>query len=51
VEIAYGSVMEIMSQAMLSQRRQYLSLADVEQLRALAVEMSRMLSGLRASLK
>lgn len=51
VEIADGSVMEIVSQASLSQRRQFLSTDELELLRQKALELSRMLSGLRTSLK
>lgn len=51
VEIAYGSAMEVMSQAVLSARRKLLSTGDLDQIREQTLELSRMLSGLRASLK
>ena len=49
-EIAYGSLMEVASQSFLSQRRNFFSLDDVEQIRKQALELSRMLSGLRIKL-
>ncbi|MFO0917007.1 MAG: four helix bundle protein [Planctomycetaceae bacterium] len=51
IEIAYGSVMETISQAILSQRRSLISLDELELLKAQALELSRILSGLRANLK
>lgn len=51
VEIAYGSVMEVMSQAILCERRKFLSLEDLHHIRETALELSRMLSGLRSTLK
>jgi four helix bundle protein len=50
IEIAYGSLMEVSSQSVLSQRRNFLSPDDVEQIRKQALELSRMLSGLRIKL-
>ncbi len=50
IEIAAGSVFEVVSQTYLSKRRAYLSEADYQRLYAAAEEQSRMLSGLRRSL-
>ena len=50
VEIATGSVFEVVSQATVSQRREFLSEADYRKIYAAAEEQSRMLSGLRKAL-
>ncbi len=47
---AYGSVMEVVSQAQIAHRRNYLSLEDRNALNQQAEELSRMLSGLRNKL-
>jgi four helix bundle protein len=51
VEIAYGSLMEVVSQAHLAARRGYLTQANLTLLLDAADEEARMLSGLRQSLK
>ncbi len=50
VEIAYGSLMEAVSQVQLAFRRSFLNDGDREALYASAEELARMLSGLKASL-
>ena len=50
VEIATGSVFEVVSQATISRRQGFLNESDFERLYAAAEEQSRMLSGLRRSL-
>lgn len=50
VEIATGSVFEVVSQATISKRRKFISQDDYHRLYAAAGEQSRMLSGLRRSL-
>jgi four helix bundle protein len=50
LEISYGSLMEVVSQAYLSQRRGFVSRPELEQIRSQALELSRMLSGLRTKL-
>src|SRR5438477_2869522 len=50
VEIATGSVFEVVSQATVSLRQGYLSEADYAQVYQAAEQQSRMLSGLRRSL-
>ena len=50
IEIAYGSVMEVVSQLHIAKRQQFVSDDSFEELGNLADEVSRMLSGLRASL-
>jgi four helix bundle protein len=50
IEIATGSVFEVVSQAYLSKRRSFLSDAEYQRLYGAAAEQSRMLSGLRKSL-
>jgi four helix bundle protein len=50
VEIATGSVFEVMSQAFLARRQGFLANDDFEKLYTLSERQGRMLSGLRASL-
>ena len=50
VEIATGSIFEVVSQATISKRQNLLSEDDYQSLYAAAEEQSRMLSGLRGSL-
>ncbi len=50
VEIAAGSVFEVVSQASICRSQGYLGDDDFQELRAAAERQSRMLSGLRASL-
>lgn len=50
LEIATGSVFEIVSQSFIAQRQGYLSEENRQRLYAAAEEQSRMLSGLRRSL-
>lgn len=50
VEIAYGSVMEIVSQLHIAQRQQFLSAEALQVSLNQADELARMLSGLRTSL-
>jgi four helix bundle protein len=50
LEIATGSVFEIVSQSFIARRQGYLSEVNRQQLHAAAEEQSRMLSGLRRSL-
>ena len=50
LEIATGSVFEVVSQSFVAQRQGYLSEADRQRIYAAAEEQSRMLSGLRRSL-
>ena len=50
VEIAYGSLMEVVSQAQIAFRQSFLGQADRDQLYGRAEELARMLSGLRTSL-
>ena len=50
VEIATGSLFEVVSQSMISKRQHFLSEADHQRLYTAAEEQSRMLSGLRKSL-
>jgi len=49
LEIATGSVFEVVSQSFISQRQGFLSEADFKTLYAAAEEQGRMLSGLRRS--
>ena len=51
VEIATGSVFEVVSQSTISKRQGFLSEADYGKLYAAAEKQSRMLSGLRKSLE
>lgn len=50
VEIAYGSLMEVVSQAQVGLRRSFMNAAEGENLSKRAEELARMLSGLRSSL-
>jgi four helix bundle protein len=50
LEIATGSIFEVVSQSFIAQRQNYLTEKDREALYAAAEEQSRMLSGLRRSL-
>lgn len=50
LEIATGSLFEVVSQSLIAQRQKYLSEEDRRRLYAAAEEQSRMLSGLRRSL-
>ncbi len=50
IEIAYGSVMEVVSQAQIAHRQNFLSIEDRNALNQPAEELSRMLSGLRNKL-
>ncbi len=50
IEIATGSVFEVVSQSFLSRRAGFLSEGDFKKIYAAAEEQGRMLSGLRASL-
>lgn len=50
VEIAYGSVMEIVSQLYIAQRRQFINEERFKAIYQLCDDVARMLSGLRASL-
>jgi four helix bundle protein len=50
IEIATGSVFEVVSQAFVSRKQQFLSEEDFQRLYAAAEEQGRMLSGLRRSL-
>ncbi|MCH7704545.1 MAG: four helix bundle protein [Planctomycetes bacterium] len=50
VEIAYGSLMEVVSQLRLSLRQSFLKENDHNELYQIAEELARMLSGLRKSL-
>ena len=51
VEIATGSLFEVISQSFISNRQKFLNDADFHTLYADAEELSRMLSGLRAYLR
>src|SRR5437763_14366707 len=50
LEIATGSVFEVVSQSVIARRQDYLSEQDCQRLYVAAEEQSRMLSGLRRSL-
>ena len=50
LEIATGSLFEVVSQSFIAQRQNYLSKEDQQRLYVAAEEQSRMLSGLRRSL-
>ena len=50
LEIATGSIFEVVSQSFIAQRQNYLSEDDRQRLYAAAEEQSKMLSGLRQSL-
>ena len=51
IEIATGSVFEVVSQAFIGRRQQFLNEEDFRTLYAAAEEIGRMLSGLRKSLR
>ena len=51
VEIAYGSLMEVVSQAKVAVRRSFLDESVCDELYKHAEELARMLSGLRSSLQ
>jgi len=51
VEIAYGSLMEVVSQVQLAARRALLKQTDRDDMYAKAEELARMLSGLKTSLQ
>ena len=51
IEIAAGSVFEVVSQATIAKRQKLVSATDYQRLYAAAQEQSRMLSGLRKSLQ
>ena len=51
ISIAYGSVMECVSQLHIARRQQLITEAGFDQLVKLADELSRMLSGLKSSLR
>ena len=51
IEIAYGSLMEVVSQMRIAYHQSFLQEQDSENLCNKAEELARMLSGLRASLK
>jgi four helix bundle protein len=51
VEIAYGSLMETVSQLFIARMRQFASEADVDNLMQTADDLARMLSGLRKTLR
>ena len=50
IEIAYGSVLEVVSQAEVAHRQSFLAVEDRNQLKQQAEEFARMLSGLRNKL-
>ena len=50
IEIAYGSLMEVVSQANIAIRQSFLSPDQLEQLKQTGDQLARMLSGLRSSL-
>ena len=50
IEIATGSVFEVVSQAMIARRREFLSEENYHRIYGAAEEQSRMLSGLRKAL-
>jgi len=50
IEIAYGSLMELISEAKIAEQQNFLSNADYSKLHIGAEEIARMLSGLRRSL-
>jgi four helix bundle protein len=51
VEIAYGSLMEVVSQALVARRESFLQEEALRSLYAKAEELARMLSGLRSKLQ
>ncbi len=50
IEIAYGSLMEVVSQMQVACREEWITQTDRDDLYARAEELARMLSGLKASL-
>ena len=50
IEMGFGSLMELVSEAKVAEQQGFLSTPDYTQLRAEVAEISRMLSGLRRSL-
>lgn len=50
IEIGYGSLMEIVSQAVIAKRQGFLAEADFDRLYQSSERLARMLSGLRGSL-
>lgn len=50
IEIAYGSLMELVAEAKVAEQQQFLSPPDYIQIREFAAEIARMLSGMRQSL-
>jgi four helix bundle protein len=50
LEIAYGSLMETVSQAMIANKQGFLADQRIDELRADAEELARMLSGLRGKM-
>lgn len=51
VEIAYGSLLEVLSQATVAKELGYLDAQKYQDVRTMTVELARMLSGLRSSLR
>jgi len=51
VEIAYGSLLEVLSQATVAKELGYLEAQRYQDLRTMVGELARMLSGLRSSLR
>lgn len=51
IEIAYGSLMEVVSQMQVAHRQTWLSPRDRDDMYTSAEQLARMLSGLKASLK
>jgi four helix bundle protein len=51
VQIAYGSLMEVVSQLRIAERRDFVSSEDTTKIYQQCEQISRMLSGLRASLE
>ena len=47
IEIAYGSLMEVLSQFIISQRLGYITEEDLNKIRNIITEIAKMLSGLR----
>ena len=50
IEIAYGSLMEVLSQTHLAKRRHFIQEKEMQDIHAQAERLARMLSGLRAKL-
>ena len=50
IELAYGSLMEVVSQTEIARRQRLIAAEDQDHLKALAEELARMLSGLRSKL-